>query len=566
MSIRWSESFIPTLKEQPKGVDNISHSLSLRAGLVKPLISGVYSYLPLGWKVLLNIITIIREEMNSIGAQEVALPSLSPRDLWERTGRWAGWGDEIFKFNDRKDRELCLAPTHEEIITDIASKELHSYKDLPQIWYQIKTKYRDEPRPRGGVLRVREFMMKDSYSMDVDEEGVKRSYALHRDAYIRIFTRCGLDCKIVEAPSGVMGGGLSEEFMVPSEGGEDRIIVCKKCGYQSNREIASYKRKKSDNASNGSNLLTKIYTPVEGSVDKISEFLKVPPSKLMKSLLFFNNSEPIFVLIRGDHEVSIEKLGIKGLRIAEPHEIKSITGAEAGYVSPIGLAIRTIADYSLQGEKGLVTGANENEYHFKDVDIDRDLKVNEWKDIEIPNTGDICPNCESPLSLEQTIEVGHIFQLGTRYSIPMVAFFLDSKGDQKPIIMGSYGIGIERVMATIIETHYDSNGILWPSEVAPYKVVIIPLNIGNPKIKEAAEEIWENLKEKTEVILDDRDETAGVKFKDAQLIGIPWQIVIGERSISENSVEIKSRDGKISTSVLKANAVSEILKELKVQN
>jgi prolyl-tRNA synthetase len=561
--MRWSEKFIPTIKEHPKDVENTSHALSIRAGLIRPLISGVYSYLPLGWKVLSNIIKIIREEMDKIGAQELSLPSLSPSNLWEKTGRWEEWGKELFRLRDRKNRALCLAPSHEEIIAEIASKEIHSYKDLPQIWYQIGVKYRDEPRPRGGVLRVREFLMKDSYSMNADNESLLKSYTLHREAYSKIFTRCGLKFKIIKAPSGVMGGGLSEEFMVPSPGGEDSIIVCKNCGYESNQEMATSKRLKR-NKNQKDEPLTKVYTPIEGTVDKVADFLKVPKNKLLKSLLFFKGNEPIFILIRGDHELSMEKLRVLGdLRIATFEEIKSTIGVEAGYVSPIGLSIQSIADYSLQKEKGLITGANEEKYHFKGVDIERDLKIDRWEDLEIPNPGDPCPKCEAPLSIERTIEVGHIFNLGTRYSIPMEAFFLDSKGKNRAIIMGSYGIGIERVMAAIIETHYDSSGIIWPKEIAPYKVIILSLNPDNPKIRKTAEEIWFALKKnigEREIILDDREESVGVKFKDALLVGIPWQIIIGERCIKDNKIEIKSRDNKICKTVKKERVLDEVLK------
>ncbi|MDI6840832.1 MAG: proline--tRNA ligase [bacterium] len=557
--MRWSKSLIPTFKERPKNVKSLSHSLSIRAGLIRPLVSGVHSYLPLGWRVFLKIIGIIREEMTGIGGQELALPSISPSELWEKTGRWEEWGKEMFKFKDRRGRDLCLMPTHEEIITELAHKQIHSYKDLPQIWYQIQTKFRDEPRPRGGVLRAREFVMKDSYSLDADEEGLKKSYELHREAYARIFTRCGLSCEIVEAPSGVMGGGLSEEFMVLSKYGEDSIMVCS-CSYKANREVAKIGE---SNTSFQDEPLTKVYTPVEGSVDKISEFLRVPKNKLMKSLLYFRNSEPIFILLRGDHELSQEKLNKLGkIRIATSHEVKDIIGTEPGYVSPIGLSFKTIAAISLKGGMGLVTGANEDFYHFKGVNLKRDLKVNEWIDLETPNPGDPCPKCGAPLTLKSTIEVGHIFNLGTRYSIQIGAYFLDKKGKKMPIVMGSYGIGIERVMAAIIETHHDKDGIIWPTKIAPYQILIIPLDMSNCDIRDTAEFIYSELKDKVEVLIDDRIETAGVKFKDADLIGIPLQIIVGEKLIKNGEVEIKSRDRKIHRSIKKEKVVEETLQVL----
>jgi prolyl-tRNA synthetase len=556
--MRWSNRFIPTLREKPRHSENASHSLSIRAGLIRPLISGVYSYLPLGQLVLSRIMEITREEMNRIGAQELSLPSLSPGDLWKKTGRWEEWGEEMFKFKDRKNRDLCLAPSHEEIIAEIACKEIQSYKNLPQIWYQVGAKYRDEPRPRGGVLRVREFIMKDSYSMDTDMEGLKKSYELHRQAYCQIFKRCGLDFEIVQADSGVMGGGLSEEFMVPSPGGEDSIAVCKECDYRASFATARTKTVVTQTQEEES--LAKVHTPVKGTVDEISKFLKVPKSRLMKSLLFFEDKEAVFVLLRGDHELSTDKLATIGdLRIADPGEIKDLTGAEPGYISPIGLSIRTIADHSLHGQKGLITGANEDEYHYTGVDTERDLQVDQWIDVEIPNPGDPCAECGAPLMVQEAIEIGHIFNLGTKYSIPMGAYFLDDKGKRNPIIMGSYGIGIERLMATIIETHHDTDGIVWPMEIAPYKATVLPLNMENPEIRDTAEKIWLELRKKTEVIIDDRDEPPGVKFRDAMLVGIPWQIIIGDRSIKTGNVEAKSRDGKFAKTFKIENAVEEVL-------
>lgn len=556
--MRWSNSLIATIKEQPKNTESPSHSLSIRAGLIKPLISGVHSYLPLGWRVILKITKIIRQEMDSIGGQELLLPSLSSTELWQKSGRLAEWGDVMFKLKDRKARDLCLMPTHEELIAELAAKQIHSYKDLPQIWYQLKTKFRDEPRPRGGMLRAREFIMKDSYSLDINEAGLKENYKLHREAYTRIFSLCGLDCEIVEASSGVMGGAVSEEFMVPAPHGEDSIMICRKCGYKANREVAetgNFGKEYQDEP------LTEVYTPVEGSVDKISEFLHVSKNKLMKSLLYFRDGEPVFVILHGDHELSDEKLRKLGnFRIATSDEVKDLIGTEVGYVSPVGLSFKIIGAHSLKGGKGLVTGANKDFYHLKGVNLQRDLKPDEWADVEIPNPGDSCSQCGAPLSLESAIEVGHIFALGTRYSTTIGAYFLNQKGQEKPIVMGSYGIGIERIMASVIETHHDENGIIWPGSVAPYDVLIIPLNLSNSKLKKTAEDIYLKLKDKIEVLLDDRSESAGIKFKDADLIGIPWQIILGEHSFEKGEVEIKNRANQSSRSVAKGEAVEEILK------
>lgn len=570
--MRWSKNFLPTLKEQPKNIEVPSHMLSIRAGLIRQVISGVHSYLPLGWKTCLNIINIIREEMNNIGAQELLLPSLSSTELWDKTGRLADWGQEIFRLKDRGDREICLSPTHEEPITELISKEIHSYKELPQCWYHIQTKFRDEPRPRGGVLRAREFIMKDSYSFDIDVNAFKTSYANHRKAYEKIFTRCGLDYVIVEAPSGLMGGGQSEEFMVRSEYGEAAIVVCNSCGYKASLEAGKIgelpDNRKYDNTESK---LEKIHTPVEGSVETISEFLKIPSDKLLKSMLYFCDSEPVFVLARGDHEISVEKLNKLGIpalgkekgvfRIATPVEVKGIVNADVGYVSPVNLSpefkIKVIASHLLKGTKNMVTGANENLYHFSGVDIERDIKVTKWLDIEIPKENDPCPDCGSPLSLETVIELGHIFNLGTKYSIPLKAEVLDMKGRQQSIYMGSYGIGIERIMAAAIETNHDTEGIIWPIEIAPFKVIIIPLNIKIPEVEKTAEEIYLQLGGFC-AILDDRNVSAGVKFKDANLIGIPIQVIIGENSLKTNDVEIKTRDGKIAKKVKKELAVEDI--------
>ena len=556
--MRWSENLIPTLKEQPKDVENISHSLSIRAGLVIPLVSGIYSYLPLGWKVLSKITNIIREEMNRIGGQELFLPALTPSELWKETGRWKEYGKEMFKLKDRKNRDMCLAPTHEEVMTEIARKEIFSYKELPQIWYQIQTKFRDEIRPRSGLFRLRQFIMKDSYSFDTDEEMFKKSYNLHRESYSNIFRRCGLDFIIVTASSGIMGGSLSEEFIILSESGEDTVVICEKCEYKANHEIAV---SRSNNLNFSDEPLTKVYTPVEGSVEKVSDFLKVPKRKLMKTLLYMIDENPVFLLLDGEHELSEEKLGKLGTtRTATSEEIKSITGASAGYIGPVGLKTKVFADTSLESQKGLITGANKDMYHLKGVNIERDIKVDKYVDLKLVNDGDKCKNCNALLKVKHAIEIGHIFNLGVKYSSSMGAFFSNREGERKPIVMGSYGTSPERIMMSVIETHHDKDGIIWPTEIAPYKVIVIPLNIENPDIKNTAETIWSALKEETEVLIDDRDESPGAKFKDASLIGIPLQIVIGERSLKSDKVEIKSRDGKICKSVKKELAVKEALK------
>ncbi len=538
--MRWSKFFIPTMREKPKNVETLSHMLALKAGLIRPVMSGVYNYLPLGWRVLRKIIQIVREEMDRIGGQEFLLGNLTPANMWEETGRLSAFGEDMFRLHDRAGRTVCLAPTHEEVITDIARKEIKSYKDLPQIWYQIHLKFRDEKRPRAGPLRARQFIMKDSYSLDRSFEELHESYKLHREAYLRIFKRCGLEVEVVEAASGVMGGAHSEEFMVRSDAGEDEIVVCDNCGYKASHSLARTKVNYEDLPDNE---LKKVHTPVPGTVEEITKFLKVKDKDLMKSLLFIkDDGKPVFVLVDGAHDVSEDKLRqIGNLRPATSEEIKEIIGAEAGYISPIGKDIEVYADESLKGRKGLVTGANEDYYHYTGVNIERDVKVKAYLDLKEPKEGDLCVNCGRPLNFVKTIEVGHIFELGTKYSESMGAYFVDKDGKEKPIVMGSYGIGIERIMMSVIETWSDKDGIVWPTSIAPFKFSIIPVDMSDEKIRKTAEEIYDKLvKEGIEVLYDDRDERHGVKFKDNDLIGIPYIIVLGKR-LKEGFIEVKNR-------------------------
>jgi len=541
--MRWSEAFIPTLKENPSSAETPSHSLLLRGGFIRPLASGVYSYLPLGWRVLKRIEAIIREEMDRIGAQELSLPIVGSREVWEESGRWVEWGDVLFRLKDRRGRELCLNPTHEEIVTDLIRQEIRSYRDLPQIWYQIQLKFRDEPRPRGGVLRVREFMMKDSYSMDMDEAGLGRSYELHREAYSRVFKRCGLNFFMVSASSGVMGGGGSEEFMAPAPFGEDIAVLCQACRYAANLEVAQSSAARVDFPPEP---LKKVHTPVAGTVEAISGFLGCPKGRLMKSLLYISGGEPIFLLVRGDHELSEPKLLLHfgpSIRSARPEEIEELIGAKAGYVGPVGVkGVRVYADEALRGAVGLVTGANENDYHHTGVSLDRDVEVSGFRDLRQAMEGDRCGRCGGELGIFKTIELGHIFKLGTRYSETMGATFLDGDGKKRPVIMGSYGIGLERIMAAAIEQNHDGNGISWPQSIAPYDLLVLPVNMGHAQSAEMGERLYRDLSGKGyEVLLDDRDMSAGVKFKDGDLIGIPVRVTVGERSLSEGKVEIAVR-------------------------
>lgn len=544
--MKWSSTFIPTLKENPKEASNPSHMLMLKSGLIRPLASGIYSYLPLGWRVLRNIAKIIREEMDRIGGQEFFLPMLSSKELWEETGRWEEFGDELFRLKDRRERDLCLAPTHEEIITHIARSEIRSYRDLPQIWYQIQTKFRDEPRPRSAVLRARQFIMKDSYSLDSDEEGLDRSYDAHREAYQRILTRCGLKYFCVEASSGLMGGGKSEEFMIPCEYGEDRLVRCPSCGYKANLEIAQSKTPEYDFEDTE---VKEVHTPGVRTVDEVSEFLEVPKARLMKSLLYIGGNGPAFVLIRGDHEASEAKIrAILGFeaRPASAEEVLDLLGANVGFIGPYKVKdIPIYADNSFKGKKGFVTGANRDDYHIIGLNPERDLKITKWTDLRKAAVIDSCVKCGATLEFLNAIEVGHIFKLGKKYSLSMKATYLDRDGKERPIVMGSYGIGLERIMGASIELYHDEDGICWPISIAPFKVVVVPLNMADPRSRELGDKIYADFRSRgVETLLDDRDNSPGFKFKDADLIGIPYRITIGEKSLKEDKVEIYDRKGK----------------------
>ena len=532
------------MRENPKEAETTAHRLMLKAGLVRMLGAGIYSYLPLGWKVLQNIATIVREEMNRIGGVEFFLPVLSPSDIWEESGRWDSFGDELFRLKDRKGRSLCLSPTHEEIITHLARQNIKSYKELPQIWYQIQTKFRDEPRPRSAVVRARQFIMKDSYTMDTDEDGLNRSYNLHFEAYTKIFTRCGLDFFSVEASGGVMGTGKSEEFMVPCASGEDRVVRCTSCNYRANLVISDSKpvEFKSEDLN-----LKEVSTPGKKTVEEVSSFLKVPSHRLMKSLLYTNNNKPIFILIRGDYEAAEEKIKRhfgEAIRQATEEEILNTCKADAGFIGPVGLEnIEIYADTAFCKKYGFITGANKNNYHLTGVTPERDFKVKEYIDLKLSHRGDRCIHCNGELEFINAIEVGHIFQLGKKYSISMGATFGSKDGARLPIVMGSYGIGLERIMASAIETFADSDGICWPLSIAPFKVIVVPLD--SKELLEAALNIYKKLlQEGIEVLLDDRDQTPGVKFKDADLIGIPFRITVGERYREKNKVELYDRREK----------------------
>ncbi len=542
--MRLSYGFVPTLKEEPSDAIMPSQKLMIRAGLVRPLAAGVYSFLPLGWRVAKKVMQIIREEMDAIGGQEFHLPALNPVELWEETGRLRDFGDVIFQL---KNRPLVLAPTHEEVICYIAKQHIKSYKDLPQIWYQIQTKFRNEPRPRSGVIRGRQFIMKDSYSLDATWEGLDRAYELHKQAYINIYTRCGLKFFIVGASTGAMGGSASEEFMVESPYGEDTVVLCDKCGYAANTEIAQSNVPPAKRFPE-SKPLEEIYTPNVRTIDELAQFLNVSTEILAKSLVYKHNGQPVLILMLGNDQLVEAKLlkALGGGEISpiDPEELKELTGANAGSIGPIGLKnFKIIADNRLKGANNLISGANKDDYHIANIDMERDVKVDGYFDLRKVEDGEPCINCGNPLRIVNTIEIGHIFKLGTKYSDAMRATFLDEKGQEKPIIMGSYGIGVERIIACYIEQNHDENGIIWNRAIAPFHVHLISVNTENRDVVETADKIYEKLNaEKVEVIYDDRlDVSPGFKFKDADLLGMPLQVIVSERNLKNGEVEIKVR-------------------------
>ena len=540
--MRWNKALIPTFKEDPSDAEVISHKLMLRAGIIKQLSAGLYTFLPLGWRAMLKAMKIIREEMDRIGAQEIFMPSLNPIEIWEETGRAKDMSEILFTFEDRKGHRNVLAPTHEEIITHIARDEIRSFRDLPQIWYQIQNKFRDEPRARFGLLRVREFLMKDSYSLCANWEQLDEIYNLHEQAYRRIFSRCGLKYVVVGASSGLMGGSASQEFMVPSDAGEDSTVFCEKCGYAANTEVAE------SIPSEGRWVefpgRKKIHTPFLKTVDEVSEFLGVPQNQMLKSLIYVSqkDGQPIMVLLRGDHQLNEEKLSrhIGGtVRPAHPEEVLEWFGVPVGFLGPVGAPknIKILADKAFPVDKQFATGANEEDYHIVGWKLSEIPDV-EFGDFRTVQEGEKCIKCGAPLSVKTTIEIGHIFKLGTRYSEAMGATFTDVDGEQKPIIMGSYGIGIGRILASAIELYADENGIIWPITIAPFEAIITALDVTKSDVVDVAEKLYADLRSAgVDVLYDDRDERAGTKFKDADLIGIPIRITVG-RKVAEGNVEI----------------------------
>jgi len=580
---RWSQLFIPTLREAPADAEVASHKFLVRAGYIRQLAAGIYSYLFLGNRSFNKIMTIVRQEMDKIG-QEFYLPALHPRELWEASGRWAAIGETMFRLKDRKGADYCLGMTEEEVMTEIARKELRSYKQLPQIWYQIAPKFRDEARPKSGLLRVRQFMMKDSYSFDIDAAGLDVSYQKHYEAYRRIFDRCGLKYMVVEAHSGAMGGSQSHEFAVLTPVGEDQIVSCEKCNYAANLEKASSKLEPvADLKPEGNGKPLQVHTPGMKTIEDVARFLGVSPKNKMKTLAYMIDekdasgklkSHALVVLTRGDHQLNEAKLssalGGKEARPMQEEEIKNLFRSPAGFLGPVGIDWAKdisdldrpvlLLDRALEGRTNLISGANKEDYHLKNVTPGRDFQPTAYFDLRSVVAGEACPNCGSPLRIDSAVEIGHIFKLGYKYSESMGARVLDKNGKEVTPIMGSYGIGIERILTAAVEQSNDENGFWLPPSIAPFEIVITPTNVNDEKLRTTAEQIAQHLETAGfDVLLDDRDERPGVKFKDADLVGIPFRVTVGKK-VTEGTVEIVQRSTRAVHDASIA-AVSEFFRE-----
>ena len=552
--MRWSQTLIPTLKEDPADAEVISHKLLVRAGMIRQISRGIYNYLPLALKTIRKIEAIVREEMNRAGAQELLLPIASPAELWQESGRWELYGKELVRFKDRHQRDFCLGPTHEEVITDLVRRVVRSYRELPFNVYQIQTKFRDEVRPRFGLMRGREFVMKDAYSFHADVDDCRREYENMFQTYKRIFTRCGLQFRPVEADTGAIGGSQSHEFQVLAESGEDAIVSCDQCDYAANVQKAEIKprRPAARDIIKETPALQKVSTPGKKSVAEVAAFLRLTPDKFVKTLVYKTEQrELIAALVRGDHEINELKLqavlGCRELALADEAEIEAATGVVPGFLGPIGLRLRTIADRAIQGIQEAVTGANEVDAHYIEVDQERDFTPAAFADLRLAVAGDPCPRCDrGSLETHRGIEVGQVFYLGKKYSEALGATYLDAEGRERPIEMGCYGIGITRLVAAAIEQNHDHNGIIWPFALAPFHVLLLPINYKDKATQDVCNALYAELQSRgVEVLMDDRDERPGVKFKDGDLIGIPLRVTIGAKGLAKGCIELRSRrDGK----------------------
>jgi prolyl-tRNA synthetase len=552
--MKWTQTLIPTLREAPTDAEIVSHKLLLRAGLIRKLAAGVYTFLPLGLRALRKVEQIVREEMNRAGAIEILMPALQPKEIWEQSGRAETARDVLFKVKDSANREWFLSPTAEEVVTVVAAGEINSYRQLPKNFYQIGIKFRDEIRPRFGLMRAREFIMKDAYSFDVSDEAATASYQKMFDAYVKIFARCGLKAFAVEADTGIMGGKFSHEFMIPAETGEDEIAFCEGCGYAANIEKAVSGIPKTAARDMGA-ALEKFATPGVVTIEALSkEPYKVPANRQIKTLIYIADSRPVLILIRGDDQLNgkkfIAKTGTIAARPATVEEIVAVLGAKPGSLgaaAKVPADVKIFADERLRGANDMTTGANEDGFHLRNVSIERDIQVSQWADLRTVTAGEPCVKCGKPLKLRRGIEVGHVYKLGTKFSDALGANYLDEAGMRKPAVMGCYGIGVTRTLQAIIEQGNDKDGIIWPLSVAPYQVCITPLSVApESEVMKLAKKFYAELSAKNvDVILDDRDERPGVKFKDSELVGFPIRIGIGEKSLAKGEVEVKPRNGPL---------------------
>jgi len=574
--MRWSQYFIPTLREDPADAEVISHKLLLRAGFVRQLGAGIYSYLPLAQRVAGKVMQILREEMNFIGGQEFFLPALHPAELWKESGRWDAIGADMFRLKDRKSGEMCLGMTHEEIFTSIARHELRSYKQLPQVWYQIQVKFRDEARPKSGLMRLRTFIMKDAYTFDIDQAGLDRAFEDQREAYKRIFGRCGLKYVIVEASSGAMGGSESNEFVAKTPAGEDLVATCANCDYAANVEKAT-SRLPAVNDDPGPDAPEEFATPGVRTIEDLTTFPGgAAANRQIKSLVYVatvnGKACSVLILLRGDHQLHETKLadGIAAtdVRPAQAGEIVELLGASAGSLGGVGAKdqahatkreLLIVSDLGLRGRRNMTTGANKDDHHLRGVDVERDISVDQWADLRTVSSGEACPRCETGLlEVYKAMEIGHIFKLGTKYSVSMGATVLNQDGKPAPIVMGSYGIGVDRIMSAAVEQNHDDAGIIWPKSIAPFDVIVTVTNMKQDEVREAGEQLYKDLRHAgLDVLLDDRDERAGVKFKDADLIGVPYRITIGKK-ISEGFVELFDRQARESKDVKLSEVVAQV--------
>jgi prolyl-tRNA synthetase len=547
--MRYSKALIPTLKETPAEAETISHQLLLRAGMIRKLAAGIYDYLPLAVKVLRKVEQIVREEMNRAGAQEVLLPAVQPAELWQESGRWQVYGKELLRFKDRHDRDYCMGPTHEEVITDLVRRDVQSYRQLPLNLYQIQTKFRDEIRPRFGLMRGREFIMKDSYSFDLDEAGADATYGAMYQAYKQIFQRCGLRFKVVEADSGPIGGSFSHEFMVLADTGEDVVVSCTQCDYAANLEKAETMASSADAPAETPGPLAKVHTPAVRSVPEVAAFLKVDPTRIGKTLLYETEAGLVAVLLRGDHEVNEVKLKnflkVTQLTLALEAGVREVTRAAVGFAGPIGLPLPLYADFAVQPLMNMVVGANEDDHHWRDANPGRDFEVKAFADLREVTAADPCPRCGAALELLRGIEVGHVFKLGHKYSKALKATYLDAGGQEQYMFMGCYGIGVSRIVAAAIEQNHDADGIIFPTALAPFQVLLTPIALKDDLTRDTAWQLYEEITNAgLEVLFDDRDERPGIKFKDGDLLGIPWRVVIGPKTLKQQQVEVRGRRSK----------------------